>query len=95
MEELEIKLKEKGIISRLTNKTFCFDERLREGFYAANYFLKTRKVVIENVPNHVVTMQFFQRKNDVILAGIDEALNFLEENTDTTKYTIKYNKKSI
>ena len=74
MEELEIKLKEKGIISRLTNKTFCFDERLREGFYAANYFLKTRKVVIENVPNHVVTMQFFQRRNHSMACGIDEAI---------------------
>ena len=45
MEELEITLKEKGIISRLTNKTFQFDKKLGEGFYAANYFLKTRKAV--------------------------------------------------
>ncbi len=74
MDELEIKLKEKGIISRLTNKTFKFDPRLGTGFYAANYFLKTRKVVLENEPNHIVTMQFFQRKDDVMLCGIDEAI---------------------
>ena len=75
MEELEIKLKENGIISRLTNKTFKFDSRLKDGFFAANYFLKTRKVVLENVPNHIVTMQFFQRRDDTMLCGIDEAIH--------------------
>lgn len=87
MEELEIKLKEKGLISRLTNKTFCFDERLREGFYAANYFLKTRKVVIENVPNHVVTMQFFQRRNHSMACGIDEAIALI--------HTFAYNPENL
>lgn len=72
--ELEIKLKESGKISRLTNKTFNFDPRLKEGFYAANYFLKSRKIVEENVPGHIVTMQFFQRKDDVKLCGVDEAI---------------------
>ena len=46
--ELEIELKEQGKISRLTNKTFKFDPKLGEGFYAANYFLKSRKIVEEN-----------------------------------------------
>ena len=55
----EIELKEAGKISRLTNKTFQFDKRLGEGFYTANYFLKTNKIVKENVPNHIVTMQWF------------------------------------
>ena len=41
MDTLEIKLKEEGKISRLTNKTFQFDKRLGEGFFAANYFLKS------------------------------------------------------
>jgi len=72
--ELEIKLKEEGKISRLTNKTFKFDERLGEGFFAANYFLKSRKIIEQNNPNHIVTMQFFQRRNDVKLCGIDEAI---------------------
>lgn len=74
MEELEITLKEQGKISRLTNKTFNFDHKLGEGFYAANYFLKTRQVVLENCPNHIVTMQFFQRKDDCMLCGVDEAI---------------------
>ena len=72
--ELEIKLKEAGKISRLTNKTFQFDPKLKDGFYAANYFLKSRKIVEQNAPNHIVTMQFFQRRNDTKLCGVDEAI---------------------
>ena len=44
MEEYE--LKEKGLIKRLTNKTFKFDPRLKDGFFSANYFLKTRKIAL-------------------------------------------------
>lgn len=72
--ELEIKLKEAGKISRLTNKTFQFDTRLKDGFFAANYFLKSRKIVVEHAPNHIVTMQWFQRTNDAMACGIDEAI---------------------
>ena len=72
--ELEIKLKEEGKISRLTNKTFKFDKRLGDGFFAANYFLKSRKIVEENEPNHIVTMQFFQRTDDAMVCGVDEAI---------------------
>lgn len=74
MKELEITLKEKGQIKRLTNKTFNFPSEIKDGFFSANYFLKTRKIVLENVPNHIVTMQFFQRKDDIMLCGIDEAV---------------------
>ncbi len=74
MEELEIKLKEEGKISRLTNKTFKFDERLGTGFFAANYFLKSRQIVENCAPNHIVTMQFFQRTDDAMACGIDEAI---------------------
>ena len=74
MEELEVTLKEQGKISRLTNKTFKFDPRLGEGFFAANYFLKSRKIVQENNPGHIVTMQWFQRTEDAMLCGVDEAI---------------------
>ncbi len=74
MEELEIVLKEKGIIKRLTNKTFKFDERIKDGFFSANYFLKSTKIIRENEPNHIVTMQFFQRADDCKLCGVDEAI---------------------
>jgi len=71
---LEIELKKQGKISRLTNKTFNFDKSLGEGFYSANYFLKSREIVSKNLPNHVVTMQWFQRTNNAMLCGIDEAI---------------------
>ena len=71
---LEIELKEQGKISRLTNKTFQFDKRLGEGFFSANYFLKSNKIVKQNEPNHIVTMQWFQRRNDSKLCGVDEAI---------------------
>jgi nicotinate phosphoribosyltransferase len=73
----EVILKEQGKISRLTNKTFQFDKRLGEGFYSANYFLKSNKIVKENEPNHIVTMQWFQRRDDSKLCGIDEAIAIL------------------
>lgn len=74
---LEIELKNAGKIKRLTNVTFNFDPRLRDGFFSANYFLKSRKIVLENEPNHIVTMQWFQRKDNVTLCGIDEAISLL------------------
>lgn len=72
--ELEITLKEAGKISRLTNKTFKFDPRLKDGFFAANYFLKSRNIVLKNAPNHIVTMQWFQRTDNAMLCGVDEAI---------------------
>lgn len=77
--ELEIKLKEEGKISRLTNKTFQFDKRLGEGFFAANYFLKSRNIVEKYAPNHIVTMQFFQRTDDCMVCGLDEAIALIHE----------------
>ena len=74
---LEVELKKAGKISRLTNKTFQFDEKLREGFYSANYFLRSQKIVKENEPNHIVTMQWFQRRDNSMLCGIDEAIAIL------------------
>ena len=73
----EVELKKAGKISRLTNKTFKFPKELGEGFYSANYFLKSNKIVRENEPNHIVTMQFFQRKERAMLCGIDEAIAIL------------------
>lgn len=77
MEEYE--LKEKGLIKRLTNKTFKFDRRLKDGFFTANYFLKTRKIIEENIPNQIVTMQFFQREDDVMVCGLDECIALISE----------------
>lgn len=82
---LEIKLKEEGKIKRLTNRTFHFDKRMGEGFYSACYFLKSRKIVRENNPNHIVTMQWFQRTDNAMLCGIDEAIAILHTFADNPK----------
>ncbi|MGL5042431.1 MAG: nicotinate phosphoribosyltransferase [Culicoidibacterales bacterium] len=74
MKELELKLQ--GKISRLTNATFKFDNRIEDGRFCAAYFLKTIKIAADHCANSIVTMQFFQRKN-AVLCGIDEAIAIL------------------
>ncbi|WP_100405141.1 nicotinate phosphoribosyltransferase [Bacillus solitudinis] len=69
----EIELKMQGEIKRLTNNTFKFDERIREGWFSAVYFLKTREIVEKYKPNNYVTTQFFQKEN-AIVCGTDEVI---------------------
>ncbi len=71
---LELELKKQGKIKRLTNQTFKFDSRIRDGWYTATYFLKTTKIVETHAKDRIVTLQFFQRKDNVVLCGIDEAI---------------------
>ncbi len=73
---LEIKRKELGLQSRLTNETFKFDKRYKDGYYAASYFLKTEKIIKESFPDTIVTMQWFTRKNAYV-CGIDESIALL------------------
>lgn len=82
MEELEIHRKERGEIERLTNRTFQFDKRIGEGFYSANYFLKSRAIVRKTAPGHIVEEQFFQRREEAMACGIDEAIALLQEFAD-------------
>lgn len=79
MEEIEIALKEQGKIKRLTDKTFKLDSRIGEGYWSAFYFLKSKKIVEENAPGHIVTEQWFQRTNDAMVCGIDECLAILKK----------------
>lgn len=58
--------------------------------FVADYFFKTEKIVAKNNPNNIVVLQFFQRKEFAVLAGINEALEFLKNNTDTSKYKISF-----
>ncbi|WP_022934617.1 nicotinate phosphoribosyltransferase [Mesomycoplasma moatsii] len=58
--------------------------------YVANYFFIADEIIKKYKPNSIVTMQFFQRKEQAILGGINETLKFLKDNTDTSKYKIKY-----
>ncbi len=72
----EQELKQQGKLERLTNKTFKFDQRVGEGWFSAVYFLKTAQIAAKHLPNHRVTMQFFQKKQ-AVLCGIDEAVALL------------------
>ncbi|WP_068674772.1 nicotinate phosphoribosyltransferase [Oceanobacillus sp. Castelsardo] len=88
----EITLKLNGEIKRLTNRTFKFDERIKEGWFSAVYFLKTKKIVEEKVSNNHVTMQFFQKEN-AVLCGTDEAIalvhTFAENPQDLEIHSLK------
>lgn len=84
----EINLKKTGKIERLTNKTFKFDQRIGEGWFSSEYFLKSKKIVSELNPNNIVTMQFFQKKDNVILCGTDEVIALLKEFTNYEQLTV-------
>lgn len=73
----QIELKRQGKIARLTNETFKFDERIKDGFFTANYFLKINKIISQNLPNHRITQQWFCRTSEYKLCGIDEAIALL------------------
>ncbi|MBM7715255.1 nicotinate phosphoribosyltransferase [Siminovitchia sp. FSL H7-0308] len=71
MKEIDLKLQ--GKIKRLTNETFKFDERVKDGWFSAVYFLKTREIAKRYKQDNTVLMQFFQRKH-AVLCGTDEAI---------------------
>lgn len=79
MKEIELKLQ--GKMKRLTNQTFKFDERIKEGWFSAVYFLKTRDIAKRYKPDSIVTMQFFQKEN-AVLCGTDEAIALLKHFSD-------------
>ncbi|MEI5908834.1 nicotinate phosphoribosyltransferase [Bacillus spongiae] len=79
MKEIELKLK--GEIKRLTNQTFKFDERVKEGWFSAVYFLKTREIAKKFKPDRMVTMQFFQKEH-AVLCGTDEVIALLHTFSD-------------
>ena len=49
---------------------------LRIGYRSAVYFTRTRRILAEERPDAVVSMQVFQ-KGDSVLCGLDEALAIL------------------
>lgn len=63
---------------RLTNETFKFPPQIADHFYTANYFVKSSAIIEKHLPNTVVTMQFFQRRDNVMVAGVDEAIALLQ-----------------
>ncbi len=90
MKEIELKLQ--GKIKRLTNRTFKFDDRIKDGWFSAVYFLKTKEIVKKYKPNNSVIMQFFQKEHGVI-CGTDEVIalikSFAEDPEKLEIYSLK------
>lgn len=76
MADCEFMLKKAGKITRLTDKTFQFDNRISNGFYSAKYFIKTQKILDNSTD--IVLIQFFQRHDKTILCGVDESLALIK-----------------
>ncbi len=52
--------------------------KIKTGYYSAVYFLKTANILKNEKPNDIITMQFFQREENVILAGVNECVELLK-----------------
>ncbi|AEC45610.1 nicotinate phosphoribosyltransferase [Mesomycoplasma hyorhinis] len=58
--------------------------------YISDYFFRAEEVIKKFNPNAIVVLQFFQRRENTMLAGMTEVLKLLEDHTDTSKYKIRY-----
>ncbi|QQY77983.1 nicotinate phosphoribosyltransferase [Mycoplasma mycoides subsp. capri] len=63
----------------MQNKTkFKFDPRIKDGYFIADYFKKTVEILKNFKHDQIVTMQFFQRHDNVVLCGISEVIDLLK-----------------
>lgn len=58
--------------------------------YISDYFLDSQKILAKFNPKNIVILQFFQRREFAILAGMDEVLDLLIQNSDYKNYKIRY-----
>src|SRR4051794_38472747 len=66
--------------SRLSSAVFRLPiERIRNGYYSDAYFNFTKDLLEEDGHHPHVLMQVFQKKEDSVLGGIDEAIAILRE----------------
>ncbi|OYD27139.1 nicotinate phosphoribosyltransferase [Mycoplasma testudineum] len=59
-------------------------------YYSANYFFKAEEIIKKLKPDSIITLQFFQRKDNIMLSGMEEVLELLEKYTPVDKYKISY-----
>jgi len=59
-------------------KKFEFSQQVKEGIYLADYFKKTTTIIEKYHPQDIITMQFFQRQENAVLAGIDQSISLLK-----------------
>lgn len=53
----------------------------QNNFFVAYYFSDTKKVARSNNKKNIITMQFFQNCNNVVLSGIQHVLILLKKNS--------------
>lgn len=60
-------------------------KKIKKGYYSAIYFLKTANILKNEKPNDIITMQFFQHEENVILAGVNECVKLLKKKSFNSK----------
>lgn len=78
----------KKIIHKFENNFKKNDNQMIK--YSAKYFGKTAKIIKKHNPENNVLIQFFQRKDNAILCGINEVIELLKRETHISKYKIRY-----
>jgi nicotinate phosphoribosyltransferase len=59
-------------------QNITFDPQLKNGDYLADYFIKTKTILEAFKPNQNVTMQWFQRNNNVVVCGLDYVVQLIK-----------------
>ena len=60
-------------------------KKIRSGYFSAEYFLKTQKILLRENNLSEVTMQVFQKNDNGVVCGIEEVLSILKEGTGIYK----------
>jgi len=63
--------------------------QIRCGFYSDVYFNRARQILIKDNHHPVITLQVFQKQNQVMLSGIEEVKELFRKTIDYKKLTIK------
>lgn len=72
--------------------------KIRRGYYSASYFNKTKEILLKEKDLTPVTMQVFQKNENVTLCGIDQVIELLKTGTGyfkNGKWITKWNKLTI
>lgn len=64
------------------NSKFKIDPRVYKDYYSADYFIKTREILTKYKKDQIVTMQWFQRNDNIVVCGIEMVLHILKNGTD-------------
>lgn len=63
--------------------------QIRRGFYSDVYFNRARQILMKDNYHPIITLQVFQKQNQVKLCGIEEVKELFKKTVDYKKLTIK------